>query len=83
MRSPLVNVHGTSGQRDRVSDHLLGGVEAVEDAAIFDDPAVTEFQELGLVVADDAAAADQHAGQPAEGRGAVALDQHRVELDLA
>src|SRR5687768_15119682 len=65
-----------------MADDLLRGIEAVDDAAILDDLAVAEPQELRLIVTDGASRAALDSGQPAQRGRAVAVDQQSRQLDL-
>src|SRR4051794_22003793 len=65
-----------------MADDLLRGIEAVDDAAILDDLAVSKAQELRLIVADGASRAALDSDQPAQRGDAIAVDQQRRHHDL-
>src|SRR5581483_6783031 len=63
-------------QIDRMAEHLLGRVEAVDHRAEPHHPSVAEMHQMRHAVADAATRGTKHRPQPAEGGRPVAIDQH-------
>ena len=61
-----------------VTEHLLDGVEAVDDRHVFDDLFVTELDEVRDAIADGVAVLALGCREPCKHSGIIAIDEHRV-----
>src|SRR5260221_7816997 len=59
---------------DRMAEHLLGHVKAVENGVVGPDLVVAELEKFRALIGDSAAGAALDRGQPVEGGGAIAIN---------
>ena len=63
---------------EAVTEHLLGGIETIDDRNVVDNFLITKLNEMRDAIADGATAITLGRGQFAEHRGAIAVHQHRL-----